>query len=364
MNNIYKETNNTYTVQFSYKDLNGVSKRKKRRGFRTLQDAKKYLVSMENQKYEGKLGIHRNLCTDVLIKYLEELKYQTKISTYLKKKHIYDKYLLDQIKGLDIQDINNRFVLRYKEYLRGLPIHNNHKNTIYSSVSSLMNFAVKYGFVNNNPFRYLNDFKRINREQKVWSIEDLKRFISNSENPAVNTMVWVLFMTGMRKGEFRALTWNDIDFDNQLIKIYKTRSFISGLGYETTAPKTSSSNREVLIDSFTLNVLKNYKEFVSSYYGFDESNYILFINGEELSNETIRRHFKKTIKKTILPNIRMHDLRHSHATLLFRTEISPLLISKRIGHKDVQTTMNIYTHVTNTDYKKLISNLEETIKIG
>jgi integrase len=364
MNNIYKETNSTYTVQFSYKDQLGQARRRKKRGFKTLQDAKKYLVTQENLKYEGKLGIQKYDCLEVLNKYLDELKYQTKISTYLKKKHIYQKYFEQQINGLTIDTIDNRFVLRYKEYLRNLDLHNNHKNTIYSAVSSYMNFAVKYGFSSTNPFRYLNDFTRTKREQTIWTMDHLKQFISESHNPALNTMVWVLFMTGMRKGEYRALTWNDIDFTNQLIRINKTRSFISGIGYQTTSPKTNSSVREVLIDSYTLEVLKNYKQYCSSYYGFTEEDKILFVNAEELSNETLRRNFKKIITRLKLPNIRIHDLRHSHATMLFRTEISPLLISKRIGHKDVQTTMNIYTHVTNTDYKKLISNLEETIKIG
>ena len=362
MNNIYKEPNSTYTVQFSYKDYLGQSRRRKKRGFKSLQDAKKYLVTQENLKYEGRLGIQQFDSIEVLQKYLNELKYQTKIATYLKKKHIYDKYLLHQIKGLKITDIDNKFVLRYKEYLRSVDVHNNHKNMIYSSASSFMNFAVKYGFTSNNPFRYLNDFKRERRTQTTWSMENLKEFVKESSNPALNTMVWVLFMTGMRKGEYRALTWNDIDLNQQIIRITKTRSFISGIGYQTSTPKTSSSVREVLIDSYTTEVLKNYKSYCSSYYGFTNDDLILFVNGEELSNETLRRHFKQTIRKTEIPNIRIHDLRHSHATMLFRTEISPLLISKRIGHKDIQTTLNIYTHISKDDYTKLISNLENTIK--
>jgi integrase len=362
LNNIYKETNKTYTVQISYKDHEGNSRRRKRRGFKSLNDAKRFLLEQENLKYEGKLGIQKYLCEDVLNKYLDELKYQTKTATYVKKKHIYNKYLVDHIKGLTVESIDSKFVLKYKEFLRGLALHNNHKHTIFSAASSFMNFAVKYDFAKSNPFRYLNDFTRTKRAQATWTIDQLKTFIKASNDPILNSMVWVLYMTGMRKGEYRALTWNDIDLSKGLVKISKTRSFISGYGYQTTKPKTMSSVRDVLIDSFTIEVLKNYKDYCSSYYSFSSEDLLLELNGEEIPNESLRRRFKRTILKSGLSNIRIHDLRHSHATMLFQSDISPLLISRRIGHKDIQTTLNIYTNVQNNDYEGLLNNIEQKIK--
>jgi integrase len=68
------------------------------------------------------------------------------------------------------------------------------------------------------------------------------------------------------------------------------------------------------------------------------------------------------VPECICNQIRIHDLRHSHATMLFQSDVSPLLVSKRIGHRDIQTTLNTYTHIQNDDFKSLLNNIEKNIK--
>lgn len=366
MSNIYKEKNGTYTIQIStgVDPLTGKRKRHKRRGFKTQKDAKKYIQNIKNKLYLNKNGLYRYKVIDIYNKYLEDLLYRTKKSTYCSRKGCLDKYLIPLVSHLYLDEIDKNFVFDYKKYLRSLPVHENYKSQIFTNVSTFINFAVKYDYMQGNPFNHLNDFKKSRRKQNVWTIDDLLNFLNHSTKFEVNTFVWVLFMTGIRKGEYRALTWNDIDLANNVLHITKSRGYVSGLGYLTDAPKTVTSIRDVYIDTKTKMVLDNYLQYVSTYSTFSSEDTLLKVGGKEIPNETLRRNFKESCYKAGVPEIRIHDLRHSHVSLLFSSDVNPYTISKRIGHNDIQTTLNIYTHLSKEDQLKPVNLIENKILEG
>lgn len=144
------------------------------------------------------------------------------------------------------------------------------------------------------------------------------------------------YYTGMREGELLALTLADIDFEKSTITINKSYQRINREDVITT-PKTPKSNRVVTMPNVLAECLKAY---ISQCYDLDEENRIFPYTKYFLTHEMQRGCKKSGVKK-----IRIHDIRHSHASLLVEMGFSPLLIAERLGHERVQTTMETYSHL-------------------
>ena len=149
-------------------------------------------------------------------------------------------------------------------------------------------------------------------------------------------MFQVLYYTGMRVGELLALTYNDIDLDSKIIHINKTVSFKGGNAI-VTSPKTEKSIRGISIPALLVNDLMKYMEKIYSYSDIDR----VF----PYTKSILYNALNAGCEKSGVQRIRIHDIRHSHASLLIDMGVSPLLISERLGHEKVETTLNTYSHL-------------------
>ena len=149
-------------------------------------------------------------------------------------------------------------------------------------------------------------------------------------------MYKVLFWTGLRLGEARALKTDDIDFNNKTISVSKSYTRLKGKDV-ITSPKTKSSIRTIKIDDV---LAKDIKEYL------DKAKYILDDNFIFRYNKLYYLQvFKRITSKVLGRNLRLHDLRHSHASFLINNGVDVLLISKRLGHSNTAMTLNVYSHL-------------------
>src|SRR5690625_44980 len=140
----------------------------------------------------------------------------------------------------------------------------------------------------------------------------------------------------MRKGELQALTWADIDYNNNTINLDKTI-----YNNNITTPKTQSSIRKLLMPNHVMLLLNNLKNKVKP-----KTGYVVF--GEVydcISTSTLDRRYAEYLKESQVKEIRLHDFRHSHASYLINNNTIISLISHRLGHSDVATTLNTYSHL-------------------
>ena len=140
----------------------------------------------------------------------------------------------------------------------------------------------------------------------------------------------------MRLGELQALTSSDIDFDTNTISVNKTYKVLNGKELITT-PKTKKAVRKIIIPQFLSDMLKSY---IARLYKNSKNDRIFF-----QSQTAIARHLKIGAEAASVTPIRIHDLRHSHASLLIDLGFSAVLISERLGHENITTTLNIYSHL-------------------
>lgn len=216
--------------------------------------------------------------------------------------------------------------------------------------------------------------KRTHQNGQIYNVCD---YIETRKVPLQLQVFFNMAMFGgLRRGELIALTWDDIDFNTNIIKITKSTAYVDKKVI-TKTPKNESSIREVALPGTVMNLLKEYKKEQRIYQmsigdQWIGNNYIFIQwNGKQMHPDTPYNAFKKIIKRyndTItnesdkLPNIPLHGLRHTSATLLISNNVDVRTVSSRLGHSQTSTTMNIYAHALKESDNKAAAALENMFK--
>jgi len=357
---IKKMNNGTYKVDVSLGVSQTSNKRARttRRGIKTLKEAKNIERELLNENDNNKNMI--DVKTKVVIKdYLNYSSLNDKPSSHLKKQNVFKNYIIPFFNDFKINEITSVRARQFKESLISLYISNNYKRYIIAMMSSFLNYAVKYNYINKNPMKQIDNFKKEKVTMQYWTLSEFNTFIEQVDEIIYKTIFWILYYTGMRKGELLGLTLEDINFNNKTIDINKSCSYITGQGYIVTTPKTAESKRIIHINEKTIKIIKDYVAYISNQYEFNKKTPLFSINGVLIPKETLRRKFKYYQRLTNVTNIRIHDLRHSHVALLIYLGQDPLTIKKRLGHSDITITYNTYGHLYDDAQKKLASRLDE-----
>ncbi len=181
-----------------------------------------------------------------------------------------------------------------------------------------------------------------------WTLEEFQKVISllykgDYYEHYLFISFWLLFMTGMRIGEAAALLWSDIDFDTGLLSITKTMYYKSMDNFKPVEPKTQASIRTIYIDTDTIRELMAWQEVQKKV--LNNCDFVLSYNGIPTSKHTLPRALEKLAELAGVHRIKIHALRHSHASLLISMGENPLLIKERLGHEKIQTTLGTYGHL-------------------
>ena len=189
---------------------------------------------------------------------------------------------------------------------------------------------------------------------EFWTIDEFQKFYSHLEQSKVSdqlfaTAIYVLFFTGLRIGELLALQWKDIDWEKKNLRvrqnlvIRREKSF-GDMQYFLSTPKTKSSLRTIGLDDKTIDILMKWKKRQERDV-FSSENYIFQVNGDFVSDAWFRLRMKKNCRECGIKRIKIHSLRHSHASYLIYLGVDILHIQKRLGHQNVKTTLSLYGHL-------------------
>ena len=218
-----------------------------------------------------------------------------------------------------------------------------------------MNYAVKFYSLASNPCRIAgNTIKKTVRKIDFWTQEEFNTFIQTFDTSSLYYMVFMtLYYTGIRIGELLALTACDVDPKENTITINKTLPH-NGSDRTATTPKTMKANRTISIPkSLTAAMSAHMKRF----YAIQPDTRLFPIAARSCAYQLDEHSQMCNIKR-----IRLHDLRHSHASLLIDMGFSPVLIAERLGHEDVSTTLNIYAHLYPSRQKEVADKLEALLE--
>lgn len=302
-----------------------------------------------------------------------------KPSTFDRYYGIYNNYVLNSPIGkrklIDLRTID--FQKYYTVLLKEKAVSN--VKSINRYISTCINEAVRQGYINKN---YTVNVRLPKTEESetinVLSIQDQRKFIEYIKNNDVELKNFFILAlgTGMRQGEIMGLKWNDINFKTKTITItrsLKKVTFINADGsrrseYIEQTPKTKSSIREIPISESVLKCLKDQEKIQKLNKLYVDNT--LYINSDYVFTDKIgntidknkpNRHFRAILEKLDITPIKFHSLRHTFATRLFEKNIPVKTVQSLLGHKDINTTMNIYTHVMKEQKEKAINILDDII---
>lgn len=344
---VYKDNErNTYFCKFYYKDYTGQRKQKCKRGFARKTDA---------AAYERDFLLRLSGSADITFKTLREsyIDYKctrVKASTLRNLEYCMKGQIAPYFDSKSIRDISPADVLAWQNEL----INSDRKETTINKINSrlvdVFNYAVKYFGLPKNPcIESVGKQKRDADSIDFWTLDEYRSFISHASAIEYRIIYELLFYTGMRIGELRALTLSDIDFDRNTIRIDKTLPRGTD---EATTPKTLNSVRTISVPS---EIMADLKEYTTRIYDLTSTNRLFFVE-----YQSIARYKNGICKEYNIKQIRMHDLRHSHVSLLINLDCSIMMIADRIGDTPA-TVQSTYAHLYPEKKDVVLEKLEKIV---
>ena len=346
------ETRNNWYCAFYFEDWNGERKKKMKRGFETKKAA---------QDWERQFLLQRAADTDMRFdkfveQYIADRKDRLRENTWLTKEHIINTKILPYFKDRKLSEIQARDVIAWQNELmsakddRGKPYSSTYLKTVHNQLSAIFNHAVKYYNLRSNPAQTAGNMGSEKRQEMLfWTREEYAKFATAMmDKPRSFYAFEVLYWCGIREGELLALTPADFDLDKGTLSITKSYQRLKGRDV-ITDPKTPKSVRVVQMPSFLTDEIRDY---LKSLYGVKPGDRIF-----DMSKSYLHHEMDRGAKAAGVKRIRIHDLRHSHISLLIDMGFSAVAIAERVGHESIDITYR-YAHLFPTRQSDMVQQLE------
>lgn len=241
-------------------------------------------------------------------------------------------------------------------------------NTRRNIFVGMFSWAKKMGYVQgDNPMAAVQKFTEDLSEHGTLSADELVTYLDTCEVTMANgyrTAIWLIAYTGMRAREATALRWSDIDFHRKQITVARTAIEVKG-GYSFEQTKGKKVRVVTISDELVRYLEKSRlrQKYDMMKFGWrnDDDLVCLGIKGAYVWYSGLRRRHTITLKTAELPDVTMHGLRHTHATLLMKAGVHAKVIQERLGHADSKTTMNVYAHVLHTTQAETADTFERLL---
>ncbi|WP_436711839.1 tyrosine-type recombinase/integrase [Brevibacillus formosus] len=354
--------------------LTGKRRQKTVSGFKTKKEAEKacaeLITQIENGEYVNESKITFG---EFILDWLHTVAKPTlRVTTQAGYRSAIHSRLIPAFGTYKMVDIKPVQIMRYYSSLLDEKVSEEYVQYLHSILKNSFNTAVKWGLIKNNIMQNVDQPKRKRKEMKVWNIDEANRFLEAVKNdkPYYYILYLLAIYTGMRRGEILALKWKDCMLDEGKISVSKTLSYVSGQGIVIQETKTGRSNRVISLSNSLIEELIRHRSIQQEDRrlfgdGYLDQDFIIAKNdGEPLNPHYVHNHFKKLVKKLEIPEIRFHDLRHTHATLMLKIGEHPKIVSERLGHSSIQMTLNVYSHVTFDMQKESAARFDQAMSSG
>ena len=336
-----------WLIQYRYTDWQGKRRKSTKRGFATKREAEEWLRNfLITQKADFDMKFE-----DFWKMYCADMETRLREHTMRTKKYIVELKILPYFGNKRVNDITAADIRQWQNELIKMGYSPTYLKTINNQLSAIFNYAVRYYDLKSNPCAKAGSMGKSKAEEMdFWTGEEFRKFIDSVMNKRLSYMAFMtLYWTGMRMGELLALNPKDVDLEKRTISITKSYQRL-GKKDVITPPKTPKSKRVITIPEF---LAADIKDYIDSSYELQENDRLFPITKYYLEHE-----MQRGIKESGVKRIRVHDLRHSHASMLIELGFSPLEIANRLGHEKVETTLNTCAHLYPNKQTKLAERLD------
>lgn len=345
--------NGTWFVQFRYTDWKGERQQKFKRGFKTKKEAQDWEREFVMQKTADVTMAFESYAE----LYEKDIKPRLKENTWLTKESIIAQKIIPYFKNKKLSDITAKDVIQWQNEMRKLTDKHGKKysqtylKTVHNQLSAMLNHAVRFYGLKSNPAAIAGNMGVEERKEMLfWTLDEYKKFSETTMDKTISYYAFqMLYWCGIRIGELLALTPKDFDFTASTVLINKSYQRLKGKDVITT-PKTKKSNRIIKMPKF---LCEEMQEYISMFYEPSKDDRIFPISKSYLHHEMDRGSKIANVQR-----IRIHDLRHSHVSLLIEMGFTALAISDRLGHESIEVTYR-YAHLFPSKQTEMANGLDE-----
>ncbi len=361
-----KDGKQGYRVRINYTDATGDYKVKSRIVYGAFE-AK--LAEQQMKASVGELSATSSLTMSELFdRYTAAKRAEVRETTFLKSTGILKNHVLPYFEQTRVDKLSLTKLQEWKNTVNGLGLSVTMRKNIYGEFRAMLNFAVRMDYLPKNPLAKLGNFKDAYFEKpqeklQYYTPEQFKAYIAAAAEEMVNPsdracyiFFNIAYFTGMRKGEINALKWSDIDGD--IIHVRRSvAQKIKGKPIVETPPKNPSSYRDIQMPRKLATLLSDHKAHQQTATAFSE-DWRVCGGPSCISDTAISNHNNTYADRAGLPRIRIHDFRHSHASLLANESINIQEIARRLGHANIEMTWNTYAHLYPREEERAVKVLD------
>lgn len=264
-----------------------------------------------------------------------------------------------------LTDISPVMIKKWHNDLLAEKLSNNYIRSLHQILQQVLDLAVTLELVEHNVARKVGNVKKAKSKVDFWTKEEFEKFISTFDKTDIFecfkfTAIWFLFLTGLRLGELMALKWTDVDFLEATVKIDKSMYYKNKREWYITDTKTSSSIRLLYLDELTLQYLNEWKQIQNQ---FGNIEFVFSYDGLPIGTTFLGHVIDTHSKYANIKRIRVHDLRHSHASFMLSLGMNYLEMQNRLGHGDIRTTLGTYSHLRFNAMKDVVEKFKGQIEV-
>lgn len=331
---------------------------------------KEVVEKLDKARYEQKQGMLSTGPQQKLKAYLEQWleevhKPSIRLTTYIEHRRLLYKHILPSLGHIQVQKLTPQHVqAMYTRKMEDDQLSPGSVRNIHLILHKALANAVRWNLVSRNVCDLVSPPHFIKREMRVLTKEQAQRLLEVAHGSRLEALLAVAITTGMRHSELVGLRWEDVNLEGASLQVrhivtYRGRRYIEG------EPKTAKSKRNIVLPSLVVEALKKHrrdqyemKEKAGSSW---EERDLVFCNvrGGFLTPNTLRRAFHRLLSDAGLPPMRLHDLRHSAATILLTMGVHPKVVQELLGHSSIAMTLDTYSHVLPSMQKEAMGKMND-----
>ncbi len=365
----YDDIRDTYYVTFNFGTDDHGKHIRKTKTFDKILDARHALITHEAEKIKGTLVKPRDTTLEEWLEY-----WMTNIiipnreaTTAYGYRNMIDNHIVPDLGKIPIQDLKPQRLQTY--YTKLLKVKGLSPNTVrkhHDLLKTALQVAVKQDIILMNPIMKVEAPKVQETDIKFYTQDDLKKLFSVVEGDHMEIVIKLAGYLGLRREEISGLKWCNINFDNKLIIINHARTMIGSKVIEKR-PKNRTSTRTLHMPDEIYNLLLKQNEKQNEAKAFYEDEYmdtdfvVVWDNGKPCRPNYLSERFKRLIEKNNLPEITLHGLRHTFASVANSLGVPMYDIGKALGHSTPATTGKIYTHLLDNNHQDTLDKIAESL---
>ncbi|WP_339803294.1 site-specific integrase [Paenibacillus sp. FSL R5-0744] len=362
-----------YVVEYGRHPETGKRRQKSKSGFETMVEAEKALTkALHELNTDTFIEPTKDDVATFFTSWLAQKQMNVRPGTYKTYRWLVNYHIIPQLGQYKMVNLSPQHLVSMYDRLQNgeRKLSPQTINHVHKVLHDALKMAVQWGQLTRNVSDLVKPPKLPRAETKVWTENELVKFLEFTKNSRYYIIFLLAATTGMRRGEVLGVKWDDIDL--KAGKLTVRRSYTRGLvGHIFQEPKTRAGIRSIVLPQQTIDALKQHRLLLegdirtSEKKGTEYNNHGLVVqtkNGFPVNPYYLESRWLDLLRKSGLPKIRLHDLRHTHASLLLKAGVHPKVVSERLGHSSITITLDRYSHLFPTMQQEAAEKLDDLLK--